>query len=152
METGTRTRARRPVLALLAMLVTGMLLLASAQAATAAPQMLAPGNGKQLAVGSQPTFKIRDTSGNARRYGIFMTISRSKKLDKDGDLVQSKDGSTFSRMGRKGKYGFTYKLPKYSFPTWIMQAPGKYYWQAYHIDCTVKGCHVHSKVRSFKVG
>lgn len=153
MEANTRTRGRRPVLALLVALVTGMLLLASAQAASAAsPQLLAPGAGKQLAVGSTPTFKARDTDPNSRKYRVFMTISRSKKLDKDGDLVQSKDGSTFTSMRKSGKYGFAYTLPSYSFPTWIMQAPGKYYWQVFHIDCRVKGCHVHSKVRSFKVG
>ena len=32
-----------------------------------------------------------------------------------------------------------------------MNRPGKYYWQAFRIDCRVRGCHIHSKVSSFIV-
>ncbi|MDO8209445.1 hypothetical protein [Conexibacter sp. CPCC 206217] len=151
METRTSTRGRSLSVALLAALLASAVSLAAAQAASAAPQLLAPGIGKTLARGSQPLFKARDTDPNARRYRVFMTISRSKKLDKDGDLKQTRGSGTFTSMRQSGRYGFTYKPPAYSFPEWFMQAPGTYYWQAYHIDCRVKGCHVHSKVRSFKV-
>jgi hypothetical protein len=103
-----------------------------------------------LALGSQPTFKVRDGSRNARKYKVFMTISTSKARSKGtGDLKQTKVG-TFTSMKRKGKT-HSYKAPKYTFPTWYMVAPGKYYWQAYRIDCRVKGCHVHSRVSSFIV-
>jgi hypothetical protein len=153
LETAISTRVRALALALLATLLVGGALLASAQAANAAsPQLLAPGNGKTLARGSQPLFKARDTDPNSRRYSVYITISRSKKLDRRGDLKQTRGSGTFSSMRRSGKFGFVYKPEDYSFPTWFMQAPGKYYWQVFHIDCRVRGCHVHSKVRSFKVG
>ncbi|ADB50019.1 hypothetical protein [Conexibacter woesei] len=149
MEAGI-TRARTLVLALIVALLAAGASLAAAQTATAAPQLLAPGNGKVLARGSQPLFKARDTSPNARKYTVYMTISRSKKVDRKGDLKQTRPG-TFTSMRRTGKYGFVYKPEAYSFPTWFMQAPGKYYWQAYHIDCAVRGCHVQSRIRSFVV-
>ena len=150
MEAGISTRGRALV-ALLAAVLMSSVLLAGAQAAGAAsPQLLAPGNGKVVARGSQPVFKARDTDPNSRRYSVYITISRSKKRDKRGDLKRT-DVGTFSSMRRKGKYGFVYTPENYTFPTWFMQAPGKYYWQVFHIDCRVKGCHVHSKIRSFVV-
>lgn len=151
MEAGISTRGRAIVLALVAAVLASSMLLAGARAAGAAsPQLLAPGNGKVLARGSQPVFKARDTDPNSRKYSVYVTISRSKKRDKRGDLKRTRIG-TFASMDRKGKYGFTYKPEAYTFDTWFMQAPGKYYWQVFHIDCRVKGCHVHSKIRSFTV-
>lgn len=83
-----------------------------------------------------------------------MTVSTTKQRDKKGDLKRPKVGGqdigTFSSMKRKGS-SHSYKTEKYSFPTWFMNRPGKYYWQAYRIDCRVKGCHIHSKVSSFIV-
>jgi hypothetical protein len=153
LEAGISTRGRSLALALLTALIASGLLLAVAQAASAAsPQLLAPGNGKTVARGSQPLFKVRDTDPNARKYRVFMTISRTKKVDKDGDLKQPKPNSQFTGMQRRGAFGFVYKPEAYTFPEWFMQAPGKYYWQAYHIDCRVRGCHVHSRIRSFVVG
>jgi hypothetical protein len=116
---------------------------------------VAPKRGAVLALGSQPTFKVRDGSRNARRYKIFMTISTSKARSKrTGDLKQAKvDGQTvgtFTSMKRRGKT-HSYTAQKYSFPTWYMNRPGKYYWQAFRIDCRVRGCHIHSKVSSFIV-
>ena len=102
-----------------------------------------------LALGSEPTFKVRDTSQAAKQYRLYITISTSKKTKKNGDLKQTKVG-TFTSTTRK-RNTFTYKAPDYSFPEWFMNRAGKYYWQAYHIDCNVKGCHVHSKIRSFRV-
>lgn len=152
MEAAISTRGRAIVIALLTAVLTSSVLLAGAQAAGAAsPQLLAPGPGKVLARGTQPQFKARDTDPNSRRYSVYITISRSKKLDKRGDLKQTRGSGTFSSMRRKGKYGFVYQPQAYTFPTWFMQAPGTYYWQVFHIDCRVKGCHVHSKVRSFTV-
>lgn len=149
MEAGI-TRARTLALALTVALLAGGASLAAAQTAAAAPQLLAPGNGKVLARGSQPVFKARDTAPNARRYNVYMTISTSKRVDRKGDLKQTRPG-TFTSMRRAGRYGFTYKADAFTFPSWFMQAPGKYYWQAYHIDCAVRGCHVHSRIRSFVV-
>jgi len=130
-------------------------LVGAASASAAGPTIKGPKRGAVLARGSQPTFKVRDTSSKARRYRIYMTISTSKKTSrKTGDLLRPKVGGdeigTFTSMRRKGTV-FSYKAEKYSFPTWYMNRRGKYYWQAYHIDCSVRSCHVHSKVSSFIV-
>jgi hypothetical protein len=115
----------------------------------AGPTLLKPKAGATLAIGSQPAFKVRDASAQARQYKVFITISTTKKTKRNGDLKQT-DIGTFAGTTRKRDV-YTYKAPAYSFPTWFMQRAGTYYWQAFHIDCAVKGCHVHSKVRSFKV-
>jgi hypothetical protein len=117
----------------------------------ARPKQVSPKPGKALAVGSQPTFKVRDGSAAARQYTVYITISTTKKRKANGDLKRTSVG-TFASMKRKGSI-HRYKAPFYTFPTWYMQAPDTYYWQAYRIDCSTgnKSCHVHSKIRSFKV-
>lgn len=132
-----------------------LLLLGASTAAAAGPRIVGPKRGAVLALGSQPTFKVRDGSRNARRYKIFMTISTSKaRSRRDGDLKQPKIGGqtvgTFTSMKRSGAT-HSYTAERYVFPTWYMNRPGKYYWQAFRIDCRVKGCHIHSKVSSFIV-
>lgn len=141
----------------LAALVSLMLLFAGVSAASALthPKLLGPKRGTVYPAGSQPTFKVRDTSRNAKRYRMFLTISNAKKFKKSGtnkgDLLKTKIGD-FSDLKRSGST-FTYTPPMYTFPTWYMVVPGKYYWQAYHVDCSQKGfrCHVHSKLGSFYV-
>jgi len=133
-----------------ALLIATALVLGLAAPATAgSPAQIAPKSGSTLTAGSQPTFKIRDASASARRYGVFITVSTSKALTRRGDLKKTNIG-TFAKMKRRGSV-YSYKTPLYSFPTWFMVRPGTYYWQAFRIDCSVKGCHVHTKVRSFKV-
>ncbi|MGI8750573.1 MAG: hypothetical protein ACR2J6_08515 [Thermoleophilaceae bacterium] len=131
-----------------------LLLLGASSASAAGPRIVAPKRGAVLALGSQPTFKVRDGSRNARKYKIFMRISTSKARSKYGDLKQARVGGqtigTFTSMKRR-RTTHSYKAEKYSFPTWYMNRPGKYYWQAFRIDCRVRGCHIHSKVSSFIV-
>lgn len=146
-----RTRPKTMLLALLVATAVAFAPLTLAQAADARPVLLTPKSGAVLKRGSRPTFKVRDRDPNARRYRVYLTIPRSKKRDRRGDLVRSKRYSTFSSMTRRGRFGFVYRPPAYSFPTWFMQAPGRYYWQAFHIDCRVKGCHVHSRIGTFRV-
>lgn len=149
------TRLRGTLLA--AALASLMLLCAGVSSASALthPKLLGPKRGTVFPVGSQPTFKIRDTSRNARTYRMYITIANAKKFKKHGsnrgDLVQTKPGD-FDSLTRKGST-FTYTAPKYTFPGFYMVTPGKYYWQVFHIDCSQKGfrCHVHSKLGSFYV-
>ncbi|MBA2792884.1 MAG: hypothetical protein H0U32_02690 [Thermoleophilaceae bacterium] len=101
-------------------------------------------------MGSRPTFKVRDGSSAARKFRVYITISTSKKRRRNGDLKRTKIG-TFSSMKRSGSI-HKYKAEDYTFPTWYMARPGKYYWQAFRIDCSVRrSCHVTSKIRSFRV-
>jgi len=153
LEAGIRSRTRGPVIAVLVALLTAAFTFGAAQAATAAPTLLAPGRGKTLPRGSTPTFKVRDGHPNARRYRVFMRISTKKATTRGGELKRTEIG-TFAQMKPRGRAGFVYTVPSYSFPDWFMQRAGTYYWQAFHIDCSlprVKRCHDVSKVGSFKV-
>ena len=125
-------------------------LLAPSAASAASPVSISPKARAVLALGSRPVFKVRDTSAAARRYPLYITISTSKKLKRNGDLKRTTIGN-FASMKRRGTL-FRYKAEDYTFPDWYMARPGKYYWQAYRIDCAAaRSCHVHTKVRSFTV-
>lgn len=126
-------------------------LLAPAAADAARPAQISPRGGALLALGSQPLFKVRDGTAAARRYDVFLTISTSKRRKRNGDLKRTSIG-TFASMRRRGTV-FRYRPPDYSFPTWFMARAGTYYWQAYRIDCSTgnSSCHVHTRIRSFRV-
>ena len=135
-------------------LVVGVLalcLIVAGVASGASPAQLSPKRGAVLASGSRPVFKVRDTSAAAKRYPLYIRISTSKKRRRNGDLKRTSIGN-FASMKRRGSV-FRYKTEDYSFPTWFMARPGRYYWQAYRIDCAAapNGCHVHTKIRSFRV-
>jgi hypothetical protein len=151
----TTTRLRR---ALLGALAASLMLLGmgvSSASALTHPKLAGPKRGTVFPVGSRPTFTIKDTSRNAKRYRMYITIANAKKFKKSGsnagDLLQTKPGD-FSNLTRHGTK-FTYTPPVYNFPGWYLVTPGKYYWQVFHIDCSQRGfhCHVHSKLGSFFV-
>lgn len=151
MEAGFRPRTRRTLVTLAAVLLATTGSLAAAGAAPARPQLLAPGKGKVLRLGSEPTFKVRDRSANARRYGVFLIVSPTKRTNRHGELKRHRRIGTFAKMRRTGRFGFVYRTPAYAFDHWFMQRPGTYYWQAFHVDCRVRGCRVLSRIRTFKV-
>jgi hypothetical protein len=126
---------------------------ASAQA-DAGPRLTSPANGRVLAVGSRPEFKATDT-GSAFGGTVWLSISAFRRRDRYGRLKES-DGGTFTSMTRHRNGRYSYTPPDYSFPSWFMVKPGTYYWQAYHINCSIPNssktsCHVYSSVRSFQV-
>ena len=125
--------------------------LAPGAAGAASPTQISPRSGALLALGSQPSFKVRDGSAAARRYGVFIRISTSKRRRANGDLRSTSIG-TFAKMRRRASV-FSYTPKDYSFPTWFMARAGTYYWQAYRIDCSTgnSSCHVHTRIRSFRV-
>jgi hypothetical protein len=101
-------------------------------------------------VGSRPVFTASTKAAAAKRFGMYITIANARKLDRNGQLKQSSIG-TFARMHNAGHGKYTYKPPAYTFPSWFMQTPGKYWWQTYYIDCHFKGCHRLSGIHSFAV-
>jgi len=109
-----------------------------------------------VGVGSSITFKVRDRSAKARKYGVSLVVADRKRV-KHGQLQRpGKNGSgDFAGMKRRKHGIFTYTPPHYTFPSWYLQKPGVYYWQALHIDCGVhapSNCHVVSRIRHFRVG
>jgi hypothetical protein len=144
-------RVHRAIIAAAALLALGA---AGAQADTG-PRLGSPRAGATLAVGTRPTFRATD-SGDAYQGTVWLSISTFRKRDRYGRLKQS-DGGTFTSMKRHRGGRYTYTPPDYSFPGWFMATPATYYWQAYHINCSIPNasrtsCHVYSSIRSFKVG
>ena len=122
--------------------------LASAQSAIA-PTLSAPSNGKSLKRGVPFSFKAKlDTSSTGS--GVFLKVSKSKKVGEDGTLANE---LYFREM--KGSGGsYTKKVERYAaLSTHFLNKPGKYYWQAYAIDCSdgTEDCNIESEVRSFRI-
>jgi hypothetical protein len=138
-----------------AVLVAGALMAGMAVPATAGapkPKQVSPARDAVLLVGTRPVFKVRDGSAAARRYRLYITISTSKRRKRNGDLRRTRIG-TFASMRRR-RSTHSYRTPDYDFPAWFMARAGTYYWQAYRIDCSTGNpdCHVHTRIRSFRVG
>jgi hypothetical protein len=142
---------------LLGALLAAGLLAAVVPAANAAtgPRSLAPTAGKVFSKGAFTTFKVKDTSAAARKYGIFMVVANRKRT-KNGQLQKSKDDNRgdFAQMKRRKHGVFTYTPEHYTFPGWFVNTSGTYYWQAHHIDCaatTAGNCSVVGPIRKFRV-
>jgi hypothetical protein len=130
--------------------VAALLALALAVAALALPASSQAARTPTYAVGDQVVFRIVSQHPNARRYGVFLTIASRKRTDRYGGLKRTPIG-TFSKMTARGRGRFEYKTPPYTFDTWFMMNPGTYYWQTQVTDCTVAGCAVYSRIKTFKV-
>jgi hypothetical protein len=138
------------LLAALAIVLCGA---ASAVAAVATPALVKP---KRSAHVGKIELVVRDSSSLAKKYGVFVGISRSKKTKPEGFLAQTgnvKKGESFIKLKPwKGHAGlWIYSPPKYEFPGYWATTPGTYYWQAEHTDCEVKGCEAVSRIGRFKV-
>lgn len=146
----THPRRARALLIVLATLIATVAAVSPATAAVVAPQLLSPKAGAVLPVGTQATFKIKDL-GQPYRGNVWIGVSSTKKKDRYGRLKDTSPNGTYSAMkpGRHRRWSFL--TPSYVFPDWFMNRPGKYYWQAGHIQCGNNGCYVVSKVRSFVV-
>jgi hypothetical protein len=122
--------------------------LASAQSAIA-PTLSAPSNGKSLKRGVPFSFKAKlDTASEGS--GVFLVVSKSKKVSGDGTLSSQ---LYFREM--KGSGGsYSKKVERYSaLSDHFLNRSGKYYWQAYAIDCSdgTEDCNIESEVRSFRI-
>jgi len=122
--------------------------LASAQSAIA-PTLSAPSNGKSLKRGVPFSFKARlDTASTGS--GVFLKVSKSKKTGDDGTL----DNELYFREMKGSGGSFSKKVERYAaLNTHFLNRPGKYYWQAYAIDCSdgTEDCNIESEVRSFRI-
>ncbi|MDA0184080.1 hypothetical protein OJ997_27475 [Solirubrobacter phytolaccae] len=122
--------------------------IASAQAAIA-PTLSAPSNGKALKRGSAFTFKAKlDTDSGAS--GVFLVVSKSKRVGDDGLI----DGKAYMREMKGSGGSYAKKTDRYpALSDYFLNRPGKYYWQAYAIDCSdgTEDCNIESEIRSFRI-
>lgn len=130
-------------------LATSVALIASGATVTAAggPRPMAPTNAKTLKKGVPFTFKVRSTESGS----VFLKVSKSKRKNSKGTL---RTDVYFRKMGkRKGTTIYTKKTERYAaLSSYFLNKPGRYYWQAYRIDCAAQAdCEVEGAIRSFRI-
>lgn len=135
---------------LVAALAAALLTAPAALAQSAiAPTLSAPSNGKSLKKGVAFSFKAKlDESSSAS--GVFFKVSKSKKVGEDGTLAKD---IYFREMKRSGGT-YSKKVERYpALTSHFLNQPGKYFWQAYAIDCSdgTDDCNVESEIRSFRI-
>jgi hypothetical protein len=114
-----------------------------------APTPVSPSEGKALRVGVPFTFKARmfpDVPGAS----VFFKVSKSQATDADGTLLND---IYFREMTRHGSL-YTKKVERYaSLSDHFLNRPGRYYWQAYTIDCSdgTDDCNVEGPIYSFRI-
>jgi hypothetical protein len=115
-----------------------------------APTNVAPTSGKSITHGKPFTFKVHlDESSTGS--GVFLNVSKSKKVKDDGTLANS----IYFRSMKQGSGGmWTKKVEKYAaLTTHFLNRKGRYYWQAYVIDCSegTDDCNIEGKIGSFRI-
>jgi hypothetical protein len=132
----------------LTLLVAGLLMLpATASAATKnGITPLAPKAGKSVPARESVTFKMR-VKGKGQ---VYVHVCKNKKKDKDGLICVN------AAIGRAHKKGRTYRYTsKFAdFPSFWLNNPGTYYWQAFRIACEggdISDCNLESPIVKFKV-
>jgi hypothetical protein len=82
---------------------------------------------------------------------VYVHVCKSKKKDADG-LICSKEsiGKTKKKSGSRREY----KPEFFDFPTFWLNSPGTYYWQAHRINCEdgIDDCRLEGPTIKFKVG
>lgn len=146
---------RRLTLALLAAVVCALAGSAVAFAAgSGAPQLVKPGAGKQVKEG-RIRLVVKDTSADARQFGVFVAINHHRKLDKNRELASSCNvdkGCDFAKLKRWAHHpGMWTYTAHFSFPGYWATTAGRYFWQANHVGGNSRSGHVTSAIHSFRV-
>jgi hypothetical protein len=145
-------RGRRLVAALGVALIALFAVGASAVAAGSDSPSLVKPKGK--ARRGKVRLVVRDTSGLARKYHVFVTINRHKQFDKYHHLKNCnkvQKGCQFIELKKyKGHPGEWTETGHYNFPGYWATTPGKYYWQAQTVGNGRGGVNV-SKIGSFRI-
>ncbi len=95
----------------------------------AAPKLLSP-NHKHVAPGHIRLVVEVPLTPNS--HGVFVAITPSKKLDKDGHLKEC-FGKRCDFVGPTHWKGDKYShVAQFNFPGYWAVTPGKYYWQAHY--------------------
>jgi hypothetical protein len=149
MQVFSRGRRLAGVLVALAALAVAALGVTVAQAARGNwVHSVAPKNHKAYHVGDRIHFKVR-ALGVSKGFKVYARVSTSRKT-KQGLLKMTHRGDFFAFKKRK-HHRYVYTPPNYTFPSWYMQKPGKYYWQAQFADASCAHVTCHSRIRSFRV-
>jgi hypothetical protein len=146
---------RRLTLALAAVVATALAISSLAFAAgSSAPVLKTPGAGKKVNPG-RIRLVVKDTSADARQYGVFVAINHHKKFDKYHELASNCDvakGCDFVKLTRwKHHPGMWTYTAHFNFPGYWATTAGRYFWQANHVGGNNRSGHVTSAIHSFVV-
>lgn len=146
---------RRLTVALAAVVVIALAISGLAFAAGSnTPVLKTPGAGKKVKPG-KIRLVVKDTSADARTYGVFVAINHHKKLDKFHELSSKCNvdkGCDFVQLKRwKGHPGLWTYTAHFNFPGYWATTAGKYFWQASHVGGNSPSDHVVSAIHSFVV-
>ena len=115
-----------------------------------AQDVFAPTSGKSIKRGVPFTFKVH-LDPNSAGSGVFLNVSKSKKVKDDGTLANS----IYFRSMKQGSNGqWTKKVERYkALTSHFLNRKGTYYWQAYVIDCSegTDDCNVEGPIGKFKI-
>jgi hypothetical protein len=117
-----------------------------ALASATGPAPVGPANGKALTAGKAFTFKVRSPAG----HSVFLTVSTSKRRGDDGVLASN----VYFRQMHRSRGLYVKKTDRYpALPSYFLNHPGRYYWQAHYIECdgASADCNVEGPVRSFRI-
>ncbi|MEA2123984.1 MAG: hypothetical protein QOI80_766 [Solirubrobacteraceae bacterium] len=105
----------------------------------------APKKNATVKAGSRPTFR-----GRVKGPGVvYVYVSKSAKKNKDG-LIGHKE---MIQQAKVSKGHFKVKANYFDYPTFWLNTPGTYYWQAHRINCGEgSDCNQEGPVVKFKVG
>jgi hypothetical protein len=145
----------RLTLALAAAVITVLAVSSLAFAAgSSAPVLKSPGAGKKVNPG-KIRLVVKDTSADARTYGVFAAINHHKRFDKYHELSSKcsvDKGCDFVQLKRwKGHPGLWTYVAHFNFPGYWATTAGQYFWQANHVGGNSRSGHVVSAVHSFRV-
>src|SRR5215218_8245483 len=107
---------------------------------------LAPKAGTSVPAGRAATFRMKVGDPGA---GVFVHVCKSNRRDKQGMIC--KKATILEAKKRKGAWEA--KQPFFDFPRFWLNNPGRYYWQAYRIECRSgsSDCKQEGPVVRFKV-
>jgi len=107
---------------------------------------LAPSAGSSVPSGKALTFRMRKSGSGS----VFVSVCKSKKVDKTGVICHKE---TFGQAKKKNGV-FQYRQKNFDLlPDFFLNNPGRYYWQAYRIECKVgsSDCNQEGPIVSFRV-
>ena len=141
------SRLLRPLIAPAAVLLVLALAGPAAAATKNGITPVAPKAGSSVPAGKSPVFRMK-----ARGPGqVWVHVCKSKSKDSEG-VICSKE--SIGRAKRKSGRRFEYKPRFFDFPAFWLNSPGRYYWQAFRIDCAgdLSDCRQEGPITRFRVG
>ncbi len=106
---------------------------------------LAPKAGASVPAGKALTFRMKVQGAGS----VFVHVCKSNRKDKDGVICRK---ATIGQAKKRNGV-FQYKQKFYDFPEFWLNQPGRYYWQAYRIECTGgSDCQQEGPITRFRVG